>query len=301
LDSTTDRDPDYLLDEVPPTSHWRLYLALALLILAGVLFWIQWGRGQFDTSYLGSLIHRPQSAPASPSGEGTGASENTPDSSATSANGQNSSASPSASSQGSSGESASAVNPQKATAPAASQPPRDTPEQPSAGASEQGANAGAPAAAGGATGSANPAAADTAPVATTPATKSSDSSARISTRQRAVSAAAASATAAPKNPDSEALVDTAEKYLDGQGVPQSCDRALTYLRQAVDGSVRAKSKLGGLYATGHCVALDRPTASRWFALALHEQPTNPYIEHNLQMLWNQMSPDEKSRVVRVIQ
>ena len=30
LDSTTDRDPDYLLDEVPPTSHWRLYLALAL-------------------------------------------------------------------------------------------------------------------------------------------------------------------------------------------------------------------------------------------------------------------------------
>ena len=301
LDSTTDRDPDYLLDEVPPTSHWRLYLALALLILAGVLFWIQWGRGQFDTSYLGSLIHRPQSAPASPSGEGTGASENTPDSSATSANDQNSSASPSASSQRSSGESSSAVNPPKATAPAASQPPRDTPEQPSAGASEQGANAGAPAAAGGATGSANPAAADTAPVATTPATKSSDSSARISTRQRAASAAAASTAAAPKNPDSEALVDTAEKYLDGQGVPQSCDRALTYLRQAVDGSVRAKSKLGGLYATGHCVALDRPTAYRWFALALHEQPTNPYIEHNLQMLWNQMSPDEKSRVVRVIQ
>src|SRR6266581_7254646 len=47
LDSNVEHDPDYLLDEVPPTSHWRLYLALALLALAGLLFWVQWGRGQF--------------------------------------------------------------------------------------------------------------------------------------------------------------------------------------------------------------------------------------------------------------
>jgi hypothetical protein len=48
-----------------------------------------------------------------------------------------------------------------------------------------------------------------------------------------------------------------------------------------------------MYATGHCVGRDLPTAYRWFARALHEQPSNTRLQQNLQVIWNQMTPSEK--------
>jgi TPR repeat protein len=48
-----------------------------------------------------------------------------------------------------------------------------------------------------------------------------------------------------------------------------------------------------MYATGHCVGRDLPTAYRWFARALHQEPQNSRISADLQVLWRQMTPQEK--------
>jgi hypothetical protein len=98
---------------------------------------------------------------------------------------------------------------------------------------------------------------------------------------------------AAANPD-DALVGNAEKYLYGQGVPQNCDRALVSLRSAADRqNARARSLLGTMYATGHCVPRDLPNAYRWFALASRQQSDNMWVQRNLEMIWREMTPQER--------
>jgi hypothetical protein len=95
------------------------------------------------------------------------------------------------------------------------------------------------------------------------------------------------------NPD-DALVTNAEKYLYGRGVPQNCDRALVSLRAAADRqNARAQSLLGTMYGTGHCVPRDLPNAYRWFALASRQQSDNMWIQRNLEMIWREMTPQER--------
>lgn len=95
------------------------------------------------------------------------------------------------------------------------------------------------------------------------------------------------------NPD-DALVTNAEKYLYGRGVPQNCDRALVSLRAAADRqNTRAQSLLGTMYGTGHCVPRDLPNAYRWFALASRQQSDNMWIQKNLEMIWREMTPQER--------
>lgn len=95
------------------------------------------------------------------------------------------------------------------------------------------------------------------------------------------------------NPD-DALVTNAEKYLYGRGVPQNCDRALVSLRAAADRqNARAESLLGTMYGTGHCVPRDLPNAYRWFALASRQQSDNMWIQRNLEMIWREMTPQER--------
>jgi zinc-ribbon domain/Sel1 repeat len=95
------------------------------------------------------------------------------------------------------------------------------------------------------------------------------------------------------NPD-DALVTNAEKYLYGRGVPQNCDRALVSLRAAADRqNTRAQSLLGTMYGTGHCVPRDLPNAYRWFALASRQQGDNMWIQRNLEMIWREMTPQER--------
>jgi len=95
------------------------------------------------------------------------------------------------------------------------------------------------------------------------------------------------------SPDAD-LELTGEKYLYGTGVPQNCARADSSLRTAAQhGNTKAQTVLGTMYATGHCVTRDLPTAYRWFARALHKDPQNSRISADLQVLWRQMSPQEK--------
>jgi zinc ribbon protein/Sel1 repeat-containing protein len=92
----------------------------------------------------------------------------------------------------------------------------------------------------------------------------------------------------------DTLVANAEKYLYGRGVPQNCDRALSSLRAAAEReNLRARSLLGTMYATGHCVPRDLPNAYRWFALASRENADNMWVQRNLEMIWREMTPQER--------
>jgi zinc-ribbon domain/Sel1 repeat len=85
-----------------------------------------------------------------------------------------------------------------------------------------------------------------------------------------------------------------ERYLYGNGLPQNCTRAESNLRTAAThGNTKAETVLGTMYATGHCVGRDLPTAYRWFARALHQEPQNSRISDDLRVLWRQMTPQEK--------
>lgn len=95
-------------------------------------------------------------------------------------------------------------------------------------------------------------------------------------------------------------VRVAEKYLYGQGVPQDCGRALNLLKPAAEASnSKARTLLGTMYATGHCVPRDLPSSYRWFALALREEPNNRWVSRDLQSIWNQMSDSEKQTAMRM--
>ncbi len=124
-------------------------------------------------------------------------------------------------------------------------------------------------------------------------------------------AAAASAEPAAESPESSASAPEAglaeasspveaarlfaegTKYLLGNGVEQDCVRANKDLRAAARFSSDAEGTLGTMYASGHCVSRDLPTAYRWYARALRGRPGNSRIQDDLTALWNQMTPGEK--------
>ena len=107
-------------------------------------------------------------------------------------------------------------------------------------------------------------------------------------------AAALGATAQASSPE-EAVQLLAEgtKYLLGNGVAQDCDLANKYLRAASRFSSDAESMLGTMYASGHCVDRDLPTAYRWYVRALRNKPGNTRVQNDLTVLWNQMTTSEK--------
>ena len=95
------------------------------------------------------------------------------------------------------------------------------------------------------------------------------------------------------SPDAD-LESAGERYLYGNGVAQNCTHAESNLRTAAThGNTKAQTVLGTMYATGHCVGRDLPTAYRWFARALRQEPQNSRVSADLQVLWRQMTPQEK--------
>lgn len=101
------------------------------------------------------------------------------------------------------------------------------------------------------------------------------------------------------NSDADQLEAEGEKYLYGTGASASCSRAQTDLKAAAErGSTKADSVLGTMYATGHCFSRDLPLAYRWFAKALQQDPSNARLERDLQVLWNQMSAEERQVAMR---
>jgi TPR repeat protein len=85
-------------------------------------------------------------------------------------------------------------------------------------------------------------------------------------------------------------------YLYDAGTGHDCDSALVSLRKAADlGNVQASSQLGALYATGHCVPVDRVRAYHWFTRAADAtHGRNLLIERNRQILWNEMTSKEQA-------
>lgn len=119
------------------------------------------------------------------------------------------------------------------------------------------------------------------------------SQAKHATARTPVQKPAPKPASAPGTQDAD-LEQMGERYLYGNGVPQNCARAESNLRTAAThGNTKAQTVLGTMYATGHCVGRDLPAAYRWFARALHQDPQNSRISADLQVLWRQMTPQEK--------
>ena len=97
----------------------------------------------------------------------------------------------------------------------------------------------------------------------------------------------------PDHKPSATLV-RAQQYLQGRGVPQSCEQGMIYLKAATDkGDPGAAIQMAALYASGHCVKQDRVMAYRWFNSAHELEPANMWIQKNMDQLWAQMTSQER--------
>jgi len=98
----------------------------------------------------------------------------------------------------------------------------------------------------------------------------------------------------PSRSTGDVLEAEGERYLYGTGSPTNCALAQKdFLAAAERSSTKSESVLGTMCATGHCVPRDLPLAYRWFAKALQQEPGNARFERDVQILWNQMTPQEK--------
>lgn len=95
---------------------------------------------------------------------------------------------------------------------------------------------------------------------------------------------------------SPALVK-AQQYIHGHGVRQNCEQGLIYLRAAArENDPQAAVQMGALYSSGLCVTRDRVKAYEWFSSARQMQPENRWITKNLNVLWAQMTQQERLQI-----
>ncbi len=114
-------------------------------------------------------------------------------------------------------------------------------------------------------------------------------------RQNTVESAGAKAEARKPAADN-AKVDMAQRYIQGRGVPQDCNRGFILLRQSADESnPHAMIQLGALYATGQCVEQDRAQAYQWFRQAQKLDSGNFRLQEMLNRMWSDMTPAERKR------
>jgi TPR repeat protein len=99
--------------------------------------------------------------------------------------------------------------------------------------------------------------------------------------------------------DANQLFAEGQKYLYGNGVERDCGRALEDLRIAARLNAEAASLLGTMYASGHCVGQNLAPAYRWYARALHRDPGNARYKTDLEVLWKQMTPQDKQAALRI--
>jgi hypothetical protein len=103
----------------------------------------------------------------------------------------------------------------------------------------------------------------------------------------------------PPDPRQNQMLISGEKYLYGRGVRQDCNQALIYFKAAAENdNAPAMSHLGAMYASGHCVTPNRVVAYKWFARASEHEPANQWISRSLNMLWRDMSQQERASVAR---
>jgi hypothetical protein len=94
------------------------------------------------------------------------------------------------------------------------------------------------------------------------------------------------------NPD--APVELANMFIQGNGVPRSCEQAMVLLKTAASKeNAHARNRLASLYQTGTCVERNRVEAYRWMSAALNANPSSQWAQQNRELLWNQMSANER--------
>ena len=282
------RDLDYLLEDEPPRSHARLYLALLLLVASGALLAWHWQRDGYPWSgfILKPTVNRPVpvSSPPVPAPDSAAAATSVPVQ--PTANPATPEAQPAPSEvapppAAGTGASAAPDNPTPVAKPA------DQTTQPinSSDAGEAAEKASAPAS--------HP---TSEPETAAPAQKETRTASALPAPK---SVSPKPSPAAPPDRFEDRLVADGEKYLYGRGVPEDCARAQRNLQiGARQSNARAQTLLGAMYATGHCVNRDLPTAYRWFAQALHGDPGNSRVQRDLEVLWKQMTPEERQLAMK---
>jgi len=281
LDEPT--DSAYLFDDEEPRRSARGWLLLILLLALGGFAYMQWRSGDPNTMTaraIGMIRQRMQSAPPPQATEPTAGRTDA-----------------------SASESGAATPPAKDEKPASDSAPI---EEHSA---EHGAApAGQPPQRGAEKGKGAEAQQKETPPSRSPADKSPEekskpkpeaaarSEERGAAEEEAATSKARGGPAEAGTSVEDELVARGQNYLYGKGVRRNCDQALMLLKAAAShGNPKASSQLGAMYATGNCVALDRPTAYRWFSAAANAEPGNIYVERNRTMIWREMSADERQR------
>ena len=284
---------DYLLeDEEPPKrGAGKLIVVVVALLLAVGFGYLHWKQGGFD--WLNAGEKKPAAATpapeATPNGADSGGTTGTAANGATPAGG----ASGAGTAPGTGGA---AVNPTDSTAPQANPAPSSSEATSSQGAPSQ--TAAPPSVAPPGKAGDSGAAADAAPPV--PGSDSAGKSPAVEQPARAKTDArkpAKPGAAKPADP-----VTTAERYIYGRGVRQDCDHGMRLLKRATEQSnAKAMISMGAVYSTGTCTPRDLPTAYRWFALALHQDPDNQALQDDLQKLWSQMTQPERQMAIKLSQ
>jgi len=282
------RDLDYLLedDEEPKSSKGLIFLTLLALALVVGLGYLRFRNGGFP--FLKSLTASSQPKPAAAPAESSSEPHPTSDQLDPAAN---------------------STSPTQAATAAAASEPSITPINPAEGTSPPPASSAATPSTTASTASPDPAAA----AAAQPS--EAHDSAKEETHDKATAPAAETATAPPAPPKPKPVAKPApkpapkatdpvvvgENYLYGsKGFPQNCERGLHYVKPAADQSnPKAMITMGALYATGHCLSRDLPTAYRFFALALRGDPENAALRQNTERVWQQMTAEERKQAIRL--
>ena len=297
------RSLDYLLDddEEPKRSWGKLFLFVVALALAVGFGYLRWKQGGFDWL---TATKKPAAATPAPDAAQNPDSANSGTPASTAPPPAPTATAPPAS--GATTSPADSTAPQPTAQQNAAQPPAQSPAQ-----NAPAQNAPPPAAA--APGSAGQ---NTTPDTSSQA-KPDDSSAPADSAQPAnpdSAPPAADTTPAPKaktrkpaptKPSATKAYDQvaeAERYIYARGPQQDCDRGLRLLKQAAQQSnPKAMVSMGALYSTGTCTPRDLPTAYRWFALALHQQPDNQAVQDDLKNLWDKMTQPERQLAIKLSQ
>jgi hypothetical protein len=274
----------YLLEEERSGRRggWLLFAVIAIIAFAAI-GWLEWNNiktGRINVPFLRSAASDPQPKPASATTQNPSAPATNDDVTSASANpdagGDKLTAiEPGVDNKPSASESASESRAADAkSATSASQTETATSQQASSGKSDEQPAAGA-------------------------ATKDASSHNSAASEKSKPNAARAAGDKPAADPRTNKMLLLGEKYLYGRGVSKSCNQAVVYFRAAADeDNAPAMSHLGAMYASGNCVTMNRATAYTWFARAENADPNNQWFTRNLNMLWRDMTPQERAAINR---
>jgi hypothetical protein len=299
-----DDSADYLLEDEEPSggrAGWYVFSLVAVAILAtvGVLEWRAIKTGKLSIPFFSSsTAESPKTADQPTTGSTPAATSPSP--ADTPSNPATSAANPSSGQTGADDTKPDQLTTDHSNAPAESKPPEDGSS--SSAQPDQTADAEEQPATGTSESESTPSKA--APDKSTPEKIVEKSAAAASVSPREEKASKPKATRPEKieekpDPKTNRMLIAGEKYLYGRGVRRDCNQALIYFRAAAsEDNGPAMSHLGAMYASGNCVRIDRATAYSWFVRAQEADPGNEWISRNLNMLWRDMSSQERAAVSR---